>query len=150
MARPEVETAVQLGAVDPVPLWPDLASRPTSTFDRRGGRRDRGESGGERCDACAPVGVGWGRCGDDAGSCSASCPRPAVLGMARRRKARPVASARWCWPHTQPWPDGRRREAVEVLHEEEASGGDRVVSGGGWPPMVTSVAYGSTQEAVRQ
>lgn len=52
MARPEVETAVQLGAVDPVPLWPDLASRPTSTFDRRGGRRDGGESGGEGAIVC--------------------------------------------------------------------------------------------------
>uniref|UniRef100_A0A0E0NRT6 Uncharacterized protein n=1 Tax=Oryza rufipogon TaxID=4529 RepID=A0A0E0NRT6_ORYRU len=48
MARPEVETAVRLGAADPAPLWPDLASPPTDpvgTLDLRGGRLSLGVEG---------------------------------------------------------------------------------------------------------
>uniref|UniRef100_A0A0E0DFT2 Uncharacterized protein n=1 Tax=Oryza meridionalis TaxID=40149 RepID=A0A0E0DFT2_9ORYZ len=122
MARPEVGTAVRLGAADPASLWPNLASLPTDPIGAVGGACvcPAGVAGGETGGAMdaermaggamrAPAGkaawrgggAGWGCCGDDACSCSASCRRSASLSagrdvreMARRRKARPAARAR--------------------------------------------------------
>lgn len=100
MARPEVETGVRLGAADPAPLWPDLASPPTDPVGtvrgateaeraasgagvpcrrsgRQDGRQDGRDVGGGRRDAGPGRhggGVGWGCCGDGACSYSASCP----------------------------------------------------------------------------
>uniref|UniRef100_A0A0D3GS04 Uncharacterized protein n=1 Tax=Oryza barthii TaxID=65489 RepID=A0A0D3GS04_9ORYZ len=59
MARPEVETAVQLRAVDPVPLWPDLASQPADPTGAVGGATEvkRGANGAMRVPRSAWVGA---------------------------------------------------------------------------------------------
>uniref|UniRef100_A0A0E0RHZ4 Uncharacterized protein n=1 Tax=Oryza rufipogon TaxID=4529 RepID=A0A0E0RHZ4_ORYRU len=58
MARPEVETAVRLGAADPAPLWPDLASPPVDPVGAVGGatKAERAASGACVCPAGAAGG----------------------------------------------------------------------------------------------